>query len=316
MKRSLIALYTKLAIAIALLFGIIFGLLTLIAYLVGYGQPLVIAFIALFVVILQYLISPKIVEFSMKVRYVSEQEMPKLHEIVERLAEKASLPKPKIGISDIDLPNAFAFGRNKKDGRVCVTRGLLEVLNDEELEAVIGHEISHIKHRDMVVITLLSVIPLISYYIFWSTLYGRDRNKASLISGIAFGIYLISNLIVLWVSRLREYYADYGSYSLIGKSSPLASALYRITAATSRIPSVKLKSVEGVKAFFATDPSTARSDINDLRIADLNLDGHLDDYEIKQFSQRARATIFEKVMEVFSSHPNVVDRIKRLAELT
>ncbi|MEM2935336.1 MAG: zinc metalloprotease HtpX [Candidatus Thermoplasmatota archaeon] len=316
MKRSMLALYTKLAIAIALLFGIIFGLLTLIAYIAGYAQPLIIAFIALFVVVLQYLISPKIVEFSMKVRYVSEQEMPKLHEIVERLAEKASIPKPKIGVSDIDLPNAFAFGRSKKDGRVCVTRGLLEILNDEELEAVIGHELSHIKHRDMIVITLLSVIPLISYYIFWSTLYGRDRNKASLISGLAFGIYFISNLIVLWMSRLREYYADYGSYNLTGKSHPLASALYRITINTSHIPSVKLKSVEGVKAFFATDPSTARSDINDLRNADLNLDGHLDEYEIKHFSERAKATTFEKIMEIFSSHPNVVDRIKRLAELS
>ena len=316
MKRNIVGLYTRIIIAIALLFAIIFAFLAFIAYIAGYGQPLVMAFITALIVILQYILSPKIVEFSMKVRYVSEQEMPKLHEIVERLARNASIPKPRVGISDIDLPNAFAFGRSKRDGRVCVTRGLLEILNEEELEAVIGHEISHIKHKDMAVITMLSVIPLISYYIFWSTLYGRDRNKAFLISAIAFGVYFISNLIVLWISRLREYYADYGSYTLTNKAHPLASALYRITLATSRIPPVKIKNVEGVKAFFATDPSTARSDISDLRMADLNLDGHLDEYEVKYFSQEAKASITEKIMEIFSSHPNVVDRIKRLAELT
>ncbi|MBC7080965.1 MAG: M48 family metalloprotease [Thermoplasmatales archaeon] len=316
MKRNVIGLYTRLAIAIALLFGIIFGLLTFIAYIAGYGQPIIISVMAISVIVLQYLVSPKIVEFSMKIKYVSREEMPKLHEIVERLSEKASIPKPKIGISEIDLPNAFAFGRSKRDGRVCVTRGLLDILNDEEMEAVIGHEISHIKHRDMAVITLLSVIPLISYYIFWSSLYGRNRNKASLISALAFIFYLVSNLLVLWVSRLREYYADYGSYTLTGKSHPLASALYRITISTSRIPPVKIKSVEGVKAFFATDPSAARSEINDLRKADLNLDGHLDEYEMRQFASVAEASPFERIMEIFSSHPNVVDRIRRLAKLS
>ncbi len=316
MERSVIGLYTKLAIAIALLFGTIFGLLTLIAYIVGYTQPIVIAIIAIFIIILQYIMSPKIVEFSMKVRYVSKEEMPKLHDIVERLAIKASIPKPRIGISEIDLPNAFAFGRSRRGGRVCLTRGLLEILNDDEIEAVLGHEMSHIKHRDMAVITLLSVIPLISYYIFWGALYGRNRNKASLISALAFMVYLISNLIVLWVSRIREYYADYGSYTLTGKSYPLASALYRITVGTTLVPPVKIRSVEGVKAFFATDPSAAKNEINDLRKADLNLDGHLDEYEMKQFSRVREASSFERIMEVFSSHPNVVNRIKRLAELS
>ena len=124
---------------------------------------------------------------------------------------------------------AFDFGRSKKDGRVCVTEALLQRLNREELEAVLAHEVSHLRHRDMVVITMLSVIPLICYFTFWTFLFGRGRQgTGSLIAIVAFALYLVTNLIVLYVSRIREYYADQGGAELTGKSHALASALYRI----------------------------------------------------------------------------------------
>lgn len=307
-------LYARLAIAIALLFAIIYGLLVLLAYFMGYAQPIVLAILAAFIIILQYAMSPKIVEMAMRVKYIEKKDMPKLYSMVEKLANEAKIPMPKVGIADIDLPNAFAFGRSVRDGRVCVTKGLLKILNDEELEAVLGHEISHLKHRDMAVITMLSVIPLIAYFAFWSMLWGRKRESSAL-AFLAFIIYFITNLIVLYVSRIREYYADYGSAMLTKKPHALASALYRITVATTNIHPSKIKKAQGMRAFFATDPATARKDVFDLRKADLNMNGHIDEHELQEFVQHAKITATDKLMELFSSHPNVVERIKRLAEL-
>ena len=123
----------------------------------------------------------------MHVHYVSEQEAPNLHAMVEDLAMKAGIPKPKVGIAEINVPNAFAFGRSKGDGRICVTRGILKLLDKEELEAVLGHEMSHIKHSDMIVMTLISVVPLICYYIFISTLFSVEETTMDMesIIGIA-----------------------------------------------------------------------------------------------------------------------------------
>jgi len=313
---STLWLHTRLAIAIAVMFAIIYGFITLIAYLLGFAYPLPLAVFAFLIMLIQYITGPKIVEMSMRVRYIQRNDNPRLYDIVERLSTSAGIPMPRVGISQIHVPNAFAFGRSRKDGRVCVTSGLLKRLNDEELEAVLGHEISHLRHRDMVVITMLSVVPLICYLIFWSFLWGRGRrDEGIIIALIAFFLYMLTNLIVLYVSRIREYYADYGSAELTGKPYALASALYRITLDSTRIDTRELKKVEGAKAFLATDPSTARRDVSELREADLNLDGHLDMYEVEKFAERAKVTTTDKILEIFSSHPNMVERIKKLASI-
>ncbi len=313
---NVLSLYARLSIAIALMFAVIYALIAMIAYIFGIVSPIIYALIAFLVIIIQYAISPKIVEITMGVKYIDVHEMPWLHEIVEKLAMKAGIKKPRIGISNISIPNAFAFGRSVKDGRVCVTKGLLNILNREEIEAVLGHEISHIKHRDMILLTIFSAIPLMSYYIFWTSLWSRDRrNNGVIVAMVAFLTYILTNIILLYINRIREYYADYGSAMLTEKPHNLASALYRITLATSRLPAAKIKEAEGMKAFFATDPSKARRDIVELSKADLNMDGHLDEYEVKKFASVARPTVTEKIMEIFSSHPNVVDRIRKLAEI-
>jgi len=313
---STLWLQARLAIAVAVMFALIYGFITLIAYLMGAAYPVPLAALAVGIVVLQYVTGPKIVEATMGVRYIDRADNPELYDTVQRLAQLANLPMPRVGISKRKVPNAFAFGRSKKDGRVCVTGALLERLNREELEAVLAHEISHLRHRDMVVITMLSVIPLICYFTFWTFLFGRGRRGSGAIIAIAaFALYLVTNLIVLYVSRIREYYADQGGAELTGRSHALASALYRITLDTTRVSREERKKVAGTKAFLATDPSRAERDVTDLRQADLDMDGHLDSYEVRQFADRATVSASDRLMEVFSSHPNVVRRIQRLASI-
>jgi heat shock protein HtpX len=315
-------LQVRMGLTVMLLFAVIYALLAVVATVAGVGTPLVYAVLALGLVSVQFFIGPKVVERTMRIRYVSEAEQPELHRIVSDLAMKAGIPKPRVGISEIPIPNAFAFGTSKRTARVCVTRRLLEMLNRDEVEAVLGHELSHIKHRDMVVITALSVIPMICYFIyfsfFWSGIFGGGRSRegalpAMAIALIAFVVYFISNLIVLYASRIREYYADAGSAELTQKPHELASALYKMVYGSARPGTEKItKELGSMRAFFAADPMTARGDIKDLSAADLNRDGKIDAYELKMFAERAQVGRAERLMELFSTHPNPVVRVKRL----
>ena len=127
--------------------------------------------------LIQYMIGPMMVGWTMRVRWVTEQEEPELHRTVEELARQARIPKPKVGISALSIPNAFAYGRSQGDARVVVTEGVRQLLSRNELKAVLGHEVSHVKHRDMVVITILSVVPLILWYIAWGIMWGGGRDR-------------------------------------------------------------------------------------------------------------------------------------------
>ncbi len=208
-KMGTLKLTMRLYLAIALLFFLIYVIVTLVGYFLNFGNLTFYALLAVAIVVGQYLLGPKLVEMTMRVRYLSPQEAPNLHAMVEDLAMRAGIPKPKVGISDVNIPNAFAFGRTKADGRVCVTRGLLQILDEGELKAVLGHELSHINHRDMAVVTMISAVPLIFYYIFISTLFSGNRNdNTGLIGLVALVGYMLSQLIVLFISRVREYYAD------------------------------------------------------------------------------------------------------------
>ena len=320
----------KMGLCVVLLFAVIYALLVVIVFFVGGGMSgmsmaILCALLAVVIVSFQFMIGPKIVEKTMHVRYVSEAEQPELHRMVTELAMKAGIPKPKIGISEIAIPNAFAFGTSRRKARVCITRKLMQMLNKGELEAVLGHELSHIKHRDMVVITVLSVIPMICYFIymsfFLSSIFGgggRDREGAlpmMAIGIIAFFVYFISNLLVLYGSRIREYYADAGSVELTKKPHELASALYKMIYGSADLKQAKVKKELGsMRAFFAADPLTARNDLKDLSAADLDKDGKIDAYELKAFAERARVSRTDRMMEIFSTHPNPVSRVKKLGE--
>lgn len=313
-----ILLRMKMMFCVAVMCAILFALFSVIGLLTGVGAtPIFYAILALVIVGFQFMIGPKMVERFMNVRYVSPSEQPRLHAMIDDLATKAKIPKPKVGISPIPIPNAFAFGKTKRDARVCVTKKLMSRLNEDELRAVLAHELSHIRHRDVVVITTLSVVPMICYFVFYSFLFSsmgrrRDASAAMAIALVAFVVYLITNLLVLYASRIREYYADRGSAELTGKPYTLASALYKIVCST-RIDKERLKSIEGMKAFFATDPSRARKEVTELRKADLDMDGHLDVYEVEVFAKGAKISTIDGIMELFSTHPNVVKRISRLS---
>lgn len=305
-------LMIRMYFAVALFFGVVYALLVVAGSLLGIGSFLFYGILATGFMIIQFLIGPKIVEWSMRVRYVTENIEPELHKMVTELAEKAGIPKPKIGISATRIPNAFAFGKSRGDGRVCVTQGILDLLTTEELKAVLAHEISHIKNRDMVVMTTISVIPTIAWYIAWGSMFsgGNDENNGAALGIVAFLIYLITNLLVLYVSRIREYYADRGAIKLGSKPHDLASALYKLVYGSAKVSKKELKQTEGVKAFFANDTSKAIKEFNELKRMDSDLSGHIDREELENVrNSKVSISKADKLFEMFSTHPNMLRRI-------
>jgi heat shock protein HtpX len=305
---------------VALLFSIVYAVIVMIGSYMGIGNFYFYLGISLVMMFVQYLIGPKIVEWTMRVRYIKKEENPQLFRMVQELSMRAKIPMPRIGVAAIALPNAFAFGRGISDGRVCVTEGILRLLDEEELKAVLGHELTHLKNRDVLTITILSVIPMIMYRIAWQFLfYGRRRDERSgntaLIGLAAFVFYFITNLLVLYASRIREYFADQGSVLLGNRPQALASSLYKLVYGSARMDKESLKEVEGLKAFFATDPSQALKEIKDLRQLDLDKSGTIDASELEALRNKTvKLGTGDKILELLSTHPNMLKRIKRLSE--
>lgn len=309
----------KMMLLLTVLFAIVYAAVSWISYAAGITNFYFYLILSVGMMFVQYMIGPKIVEWSMHVKYVRREEYPRLYAVVESLAMKAGIPAPKIGIAQIPIPNAFAFGRGIKDGRVCVTRGILDLLDEEELKAVLGHELSHLKNRDVLTITLLSVIPMIMYRIAWQFLfYGRRRDSRGnglLIGLVAFLFYFITNLLVLYASRIREYFADKGSVELGNRPAALASSLYKLVYGSARINKDLLKETEGLKAFFVNDPSRAINEIKDLSQLDLDKSGTIDPSELLLLrNKQVKLGLSDKLMEVLSTHPNMLKRIKRLSD--
>jgi heat shock protein HtpX len=245
---------------LGLLYVVFIG--ALLAVGVSYGVVIVIAGALLFA---QYFFSDKIALFSMHARVVSEQEAPELHAMVDRLCALADMPKPKVGIAESDVPNAFATGRSPRAAVVCVTSGIMRRLDYQELEAVLSHELSHVAHRDVAVMTIASFLGVLAGLITRFTLYagmfggyggGRDNdnnNGAAAVLGImliSIVVYAISFLLTRALSRYRELSADRSGAILIGAPAALASALTKVTGAMSQIPTRDLRSAEAFNAFF------------------------------------------------------------------
>lgn len=307
----------------ALMFSLVYALLAIVARAMGVDNFSFYVLLAFGMLFFQYLIGPKVVEWSMGVRYVAENEAPELHQMVAELARRAGIPKPKVGISQMAIPNAFAFGRGVRDGRMCVTQGILNILDKEELKAVLGHEISHLKNRDVLTITLISVIPLLFWYLaqylMWGGRGNRDtsRSQLALFGFLAFLMYFVSNFIVMFASRLREYYADRGSVALGCPPHDLASALYKLVYGTARLPKEQVQVAEGCKAFFVSDPSRAWNEIRDLKAVDSDLSGTIDSNELAALrTKQPKLGFGDKLMELMSTHPNMLKRIKQLSEYT
>ena len=249
--------------------------------------------IASIMIILQWYFSDRIVLWSSGAKIVTREQFPKLHDVVERIVARNNLPKPKIAVINTNMPNAFATGKGPKSSVVAVTTGILDLLDIEELEGVLAHELTHIRNRDVLVLTLASVFSTVAWYLMQFGFYGgmgygygggsRDRNNGGGMILVIIGAmltWIISFLIIRAISRYREFAADRGSAQLTGKPVKLANALMKISGTMKQVPTKDLRRVEGLNAFFIV-PAVTGSTIGNL----------------------------------FSTHPPIEKRIQKLMEM-
>jgi heat shock protein HtpX len=231
------------------LYIVFFGILT--AY---FGNLLVPILLMGGFSLFQYFFSDKLALRSMGAKTVSEEEFPRLHAQLSRLAQQADLPKPTVAVADSRTPNAFATGRSPSNAAVCVTTGLLNTLDDDELEGVLAHELAHVKNRDVAVMTIASFLSTLAFIIVrWGWLFGgRGRNQAPVIVAILVSlvVWVVSFFLIRALSRYREYSADRGAATITGRPSALASALMKISGRMDRVPQEDLREQAEMNAFF------------------------------------------------------------------
>jgi heat shock protein HtpX len=273
------------------LLAVVYLLFMGVLFRVGFGFWVIP--IALVLLGLQYYYSDKLILLSIGAREVSEQEAPQLHQIVARLAQMTGIPKPKVAIIDTQVPNALATGRNPKHALVAATTGIMQQLDEPELEAVIAHELSHVIHRDMRVMAMASFFATVASFIvqsgMWGGFYGggygrrdsRDSGNAFIVIFlVSAAVWAISFVLIRTLSRYREYAADRGSAIITRQPSNLASALMKISGTIQRIPDRDLRQVEAA---------------NSLMLASVAHEG--------------------SISEIFSTHPSLEHRLARLREM-
>jgi heat shock protein HtpX len=269
-----------------IILGILYVVFLSILHYLGVGYiPL--AFIAGVMIMAQWYFSDKIVLWTSGAKIVSKEEYPKLHNIVENLVNKNSIPKPKVAVVNSGVPNAFATGKSPRSSLIAVTTGILGLLDDEELEAVIGHELTHVRNRDVLVLTLASVFSTLAWYLAQFSFFGgyQSRNRDSgnatvIVILVAIVTWVVSFLIIRAISRYREYSADRGGAIMTGRPDKLADALMKISGKMNKIPANELQKVQKLNAFFII-PALSGSSITNL----------------------------------FSTHPPVEKRVQKLKEM-
>ena len=256
-------LSTRMAITMFLL-GLVYVAFIAVLYFLSVSI-IAIVVIAGLLLVAQYWFSDKIALYAMGGRMVTPEEAPVLHGVVDRLCAMSNTPKPRVAIADVDLPNAFATGRNQKAAVVCATTGILRRLNEPELEGVLAHELSHVAHRDVAVMTIASFLGvlagLLTRFALFAGLFGgfggRDSqqgNQTALLEVavlvVSVVVYAISFLLIRALSRYRELSADRSGAILTGRPSALASALIKVSGDIGRIPTRDLRAAEPFNAFF------------------------------------------------------------------
>ena len=253
-----------------------------------------ITIVAYVMILAQWYFSDKIVLWSSGAKIVTRDQYPRLHDVIERIIARNNLPKPKIAVINTRMPNAFATGKGKRSSVVAVTTGLLDLLDTEELEGVIAHELTHIRNRDVLVLTLASLFSTVAWYLMQFGFYsggmgygygygGRDRNNAgglAIVVIVAMLTWIISFLVIRAISRYREFAADRGSAQMTGKPVKLANALMKISGNMNRMPTKDLRQAEGLNAFFIIPAASGSTIVN-----------------------------------LFSTHPPVEKRIEKLMEM-
>lgn len=268
--------------ALLLLVYLIF--LTVLQAVLGLSLQLLIG-IAFVMGFSQYFFSDKLVLMSTGARVVEEDEYPELHRMVERLCATADLPKPRIAIMQSPVPNAFATGRSPKHGVVAVTDSIMRILSKEELEAVVAHELSHIKNRDVMAMTVASFLAMVAALIVQNALFAslfdrRDGNPWIIAWIVAILVWVAATLLIRTLSRYREFTADRGAAYITNNPKALQSALMKISNRMDDVPRKKKQEVEGANAFFIIPALSGQS-----------------------------------LMELFSTHPPLEKRIAALEKL-
>jgi heat shock protein HtpX len=266
------------------LLGLLYAALVGAMFAAGAGFAIILLVIA-GLTAAQLFLSDKLALASMGAKVVSPQEAPGLHAMIERLCIQADLPKPKIAVADTTVPNAFAMGRSKKSAVVCATTGIMNTLEPHELEGVMAHELSHIKNRDVLIMTMAGFFASIASIIAQFGLFfggGDDDDNPSffVVLIVSWVVYILSFFLMLALSRYREFTADRGAAIITGRPSALSSALLKISGQMSRVPQQDLRAASDMNAFFIVP-----------------------------------AAVKNSVAGLFSTHPPMEKRIARLQQL-
>lgn len=287
--------------------------------------------LAILFMLIQFIISPYIVRATTGLRYLQPGQNPWLEGVIARLANAADVKQPRIAIVPDQTPNAFVFGNSTNNMTLAVNEGLLKQLNENEIEGVIGHELGHIRHKDSIVMTFLSAIPLIAYTIvqmafrmgMYTSMGRRSRDDRGGSAGlliiaagvVALIVYFVSQLLVLRLSRLREHFADAFSAYLTGAPRNLESALTRITYGLSMSP----QEAHGARALYISDPSLAKQEVQDIMSHkndyDLDHDGVLDEHELELAMEQEARSKWTAVNEMFATHPPTYRRLLLLKQI-
>ncbi len=274
-----------------LIIGVIY--LGFLAFLWWWGvDPFTLMIIAAVMLGIQYFFSDKLVLASSRAKIVTPEQAPELHQIVDKLSREAGIPKPRVAVVPTAVPNAFATGRSLHHSVIAVTQGLMQRLNDEEVEAVLAHALTHVRTRDVAVITLASFLATVASFIMNSAMYsgmyggyGGDRERRGgggtiLIFIVSAVVYFVGMLLVRLLSRYRELAADRGSAIITGHPSHLISALLKISGVMERVPKRDLRAEQGLNQFFIVPMIAGRS-----------------------------------IFELFATHPPIEKRIRQLERM-
>lgn len=292
---------------------LVFGLVALVLGLLldpfgakGSGNMFFWLLLSILMLGIQWYFGPMIIKWATGAHEIEYRDAPHLFDAVQKLVKKASLPMPKLFLVNNPTPNAFAFGRSQSDSNIAVHSGLLSMLSAEEVEGVLAHEIGHINNRDVMVMTVASVIPVALYY--GVLIFGRnDREGNSIFAFIgAFAAQFLGQVLVMWLSRQREYFADEFSARLTGNPTKLMGALAKIS--YGNVPNKNQQGKSMVSALYFAEHSGAKMDIAEIAHA------------INAGNDTALGDAIEKekrsgAMEFLMTHPLTAKRLERLLRL-
>ncbi|MDO4731536.1 MAG: M48 family metalloprotease [Clostridia bacterium] len=330
MKKSLlgvslftvVGLYALLSVVIILVF-MIFDLPVLWAILLSIA-----------ILLIQFIIGPWLTDLSMKWFYKVDfkHEVPQyLDEFIKQVCQDKNMKYPKIGFINDSAPNAFTYGRTKNDARIVLTRGIYELLDEDEVKAVVAHELGHACHYDMMLMTFVQIVPLILYAVYEiclnpsgmfskksssssSSSSSDDSNYAEIVGAIAFVLYIISQYIILWLSRTREYYADTFSIKTTKNPNALASALVKIGFGLSTKDTVSgdTLSTKATAALGIAETKGSKA----LAIGAYDKDGNVSKESIKRAMQWDLFNTWAKFYEIHSTHPLISKRVLAISKIS